>query len=286
MNIPEALRHYLVDFLEKPHPAFGALPPCPFARKERLAERVDARPWALSLHTDHSALIEYIRKFDANPQYSTLLIYDEHCALCHQDTDTLASQLMCALKDIEMLIIPLHPEAPFAPAQVYTRKAPFPTLVIQRHSLLSDAQVSLLKTTYYDNISEYDERMVLITNHQCTSEGIFFPAYWWTDASIQHYADTGQWPEEIIGETIQIQTSNSLHLWMHQYGEQFGWVFFGHFDSLFEVQQRIRLGGIFLATAHNSQSHGYVERLTQDRPRKMFPHYLESNNAIWQYVAD
>lgn len=284
MNIPPALFNYLVDFLEKPHPAFGSLPPCPFARKERLAQRVTAKKWMLSLDYQQDSLLEFIRNFDANPQYSTLLLYDEEYTISHLDIETISAQLMCALSDIEMLIIPLHPDAPFAPAQVHTRKAPYPTLVIQRHVLLSDAQVTLLKTSYYDKISEYDERMVLITNHQCNSIHVFFPAYWWSEASLVQYTQTGEWPEEIIGETILAQSSNQIHRWMHQYGAQFGWILFGDFSALEHAQQRMRLGGVFLATAYHEESHGHVELLTTDKPRKQFHMYQEKPNAIWQYI--
>jgi hypothetical protein len=274
----------MTDFLEKPHPAFGSLPPCPFARKERLAQRLDAAQYSLVSNMSLTNIIERIRQFDQHPTFSTLLIYDPESTISHLEIEAISDQLICTLQDIEMLVIPLHPNATFSPASVHTRRAPYPTLVIQRHKLLSDAQITLLKTPYYNQISEYDERMVLVTNYQCTSISVFFPAYWWSDEALKQYAETTQWPEEIIGTTILQQSSNQIHNWMNIYGDQFGWRFYGDFTELSHIQERITLGGVFLATAHGGKTVGHVELLSKEKPRKSFflTHYIAK--AIWQYT--
>jgi hypothetical protein len=127
--------------------------------------------------------------------------------------------------------------------------------------------------------------MVLVTNYQCTSISVFFPAYWWSEAAVHQYKETNEWPEELFGTTILQQTSNQIHLWLNTYGDQFGWRFFCTFDELSQVQERLKLGGVFIATAHGGDEMGHVELLSKDKPRKNFfaTHYIA--DAIWQYTG-
>ena len=284
-NIPVALCRYLVDFLEVPHRAFGNMPPCPFAQKERISKRIQPQEIVLDRGSPDDRLHEIIRSFAIHPTFRTLLVYDQSATMSATELEEVGQRIMD--DHPSMLVIALHPEEGFAPAGVHTRRAPFPALVIQDRDQLSDAQITLLRTAYYDNIAQREERMIRITQYQCSKHQLFIPVYWWKKSVLERYADVdaGEWPEEIIGETVQPMTCNGLHVWMGDYGVQLGWSRYGDFSSLEKAQKEISRGNFFLATAHGGKGSGYVELLGKSKPRKGFfaAHFVAS--TLWKYTS-
>ena len=246
MDIPAALHGYLVNFLEVSHQAFGHMPPCPFAQKERISKRIQAQVIELDLRAPCDHLHEIINSFAVHPTFRTLLVYDQDSTLSPLELEMVGQRIM--VDHQSMLVIALHPEESFAPAGVYTRRAPFPALVIQERDQLSDAQITLLRTAYYDKIAQREERMILITQYQCSKHKIFIPIYWWTKRVLEQHQHGEDWPEEIIGETVQLLTCNGLHLWMGSYGIQLGWKYYGDFSCLKKAQKDMEEGNFFLAT--------------------------------------
>ena len=142
MDSKRAIEEYMVQFLEEKHPQFSNMPPCPFANKERLEDRIVYKEVYIGQEGPTDTLLEEIRIFDSNPHKSTMIIYDAHHLCSLQEAYEFAQHLTDLLTDLDILSIPLHPEDPFSIGSVRTRQTPFMMMIIQRKSLIFEAKKS------------------------------------------------------------------------------------------------------------------------------------------------
>ena len=156
------IREYIIQFLGTPHPVFGGLSPCPFARKELMDNKIQYFLAHISPQGPLERLLDAIRKFDADPKLSTFLAYDIEHRIDVQQTAKFAQDITNALANIEILAIPLHPEDPFSVGGIQTRKGPFVMMLIQRRSFLDEAKTKLLRTSYYKNWDDRDQRVMKV----------------------------------------------------------------------------------------------------------------------------
>ena len=70
----EAILRYIVDFLEVNHRAFQNLPPCPYAKRERLDGRILFLEWHFESNKPSEEFLEHIRQFLNGSQYFFLVI--------------------------------------------------------------------------------------------------------------------------------------------------------------------------------------------------------------------
>lgn len=286
MSIPSEILDYLTAFLEISHPNFGNLPPCPFAKKERIAGRILCQKYPFTKSQPTQDFLTDIRTFDENPAYSTLIAYDETSTLSLEDAYELANQLIETLQDIDILVIPLHPEDPYSPSGVRTRATPYLMFAIQRRNLLSDGQQQLLRTKYYSQFEDQEQRLLQVIEQQCSKKNVFFPLLWWKDEVLRNVRQGEPFPEACPHSTLRMLNSNEIHTWFHQYGRMHHWIPFGSFSKIQEAQAAVSEGRILMATAHGGNKQGYVELLDGQDVYEAFhePHYI--GRFLWEYKEE
>ena len=72
----EEIIQYMCQFLEIPHSAFSGLPPCPFARKERLENRILYTESLLNEKEINPSLWVEIESLSKEARPRTLLVYE------------------------------------------------------------------------------------------------------------------------------------------------------------------------------------------------------------------
>ncbi len=154
----EVIHHmveYMNEFLEKPHPIFGDLPICPFARKARLDGRILYKVYRFWEHTDlnpDSPVIRIINEFSQQECYEVLLvIHPEKQAMTPLAMQQFINCLNEKISTTGLVAFGSHPDDDFNIQGVYTRKEPFLNFTVQSQQLVKEASDSLLKTDYYKN---------------------------------------------------------------------------------------------------------------------------------------
>ena len=108
MDIPDSLYRYLIDFLEVPHKAFGNMPPCPFAQKERISKRIQAHALSMDRQSPCDRLHDLIVEFSQHAHFKTLLVYDPRSELSAEEIEEVGKRIMD--RHTTMLVIALVEE--------------------------------------------------------------------------------------------------------------------------------------------------------------------------------
>ena len=147
---------YMTTVLEKPSPAFGGLPVCPFAQKYRLQNLIQfhVHPFGSSDLSETSALMEVIRTFKARSQYEVLfVIHPDRQALDMEQLQSLIIAFNQLLEGLGLVAYGGHPDDSFNIDGVYTRREPYINFTVQTPDKLKWASQLLEKTPYYDHWS-------------------------------------------------------------------------------------------------------------------------------------
>ena len=257
MTVMEQILTYMTDFLERSSTVFSNMPPCPYAKKERLSNKIYFLETELTEQGPSDWLLEEIRQFDQNQQWSTMLAYAPKMELDVQSCYDFAQRITDALTEIDILAIPLHPDDPFSVQGLRTRQVPCVMMLVQRRDFLSNAKDKLLKTKYYDNWLDQDGITMTQINQHIVENGAFFPIFWWTDNVLKDVQAGAPFPEIVFDSTVTHLTINDLHLWMHKWGELHGWkpwCSFLKWKTIGELPDE----SIVLATAHGGPEPGFA----------------------------
>ena len=276
MNPKHAIEEYIIHFLEERHPQFSNMPPCPFARKERLEDRIVYKEVHIGKERPTDRLIEDIRIFDSNPHKSTMIIYDPYQLCSLLEAYEFAQHLMDSLNDINILPIPLHPEDPFMIGDVRTRNTPFMMMTIQRKSLIFDAKKKLLSTTYYSLWDDFEERYLdrFEEYMQKEHQEVFFTRLWWRDEFLSSILRGATKPEVALGVTVDSLSRNEFYLWMHRWGVLHGWypLCAMNHQNMSIVEEMVKGGGCVIAVAHGGDESGLLlVANAQDGSLSFFP---------------
>ncbi|MBI1763965.1 MAG: hypothetical protein HYR56_21275 [Acidobacteria bacterium] len=142
-QIEEVLKH-LAEVVEKPHPAFGDLPVCPFAYKAR----VDGRIKFVVQELDERVLV-CARWFMTQQEFEILVII-------HPTRDGISLQRLAELAKLVNDELPecgaftAHPEHDLCIGGVYTRREPYPSIQFIARAHARQASDMLKKTRYYE----------------------------------------------------------------------------------------------------------------------------------------
>jgi hypothetical protein len=283
MHIPEEVLDYLMGFLEKVHPQFGNLPPCPFAKKERLEGRILCLEYSFESVIPEKKLLDDIRSFDKGHTYSTCIAYDKTSQMSLEEAYEMANNLVDTLQDIDILVIPLHPKDPYSPSGIRTRATPYLLFAIQRRSLLSEGQQKLLRTKYYSQFEDQEQRNLQSIEQQCARKDVFFPLLWWKEEILQSVRQGDSFPEPCPHSNLRMLNSNEIHNWFHQYGKIHNWIPFGAFKRIEEAQQFVKKGRIIIATAHGGDKNGFVELLNGEEVVEGFFAEYYIARFLWEY---
>lgn len=147
-------------FIEEPHPVFGGLPICPFAKAARLKRSI--RFEVLSFASDplepDGRVMHLIGEFLGDEDLETLFIIHPETGRIDARAleawiERLNARLAVSVVTRDLQAFEAHPDSEFSIGGVYTRRSPYPSFQILRRSLLKDASGSLLGSSYYDHFT-------------------------------------------------------------------------------------------------------------------------------------
>jgi hypothetical protein len=142
--------HHAEHFVEKPHPVFGGLPVCPFARTIRLEGKIDFLVIP-ALGAQEPELMRTVEAFARQDFKDVLLVL-------YKDRGIGCVELYRYIAQVNERLAPLgveafggHPEDDFNIKGVYTRRGPWPNFQVLKRSLARKGSQSLWRTGYYAN---------------------------------------------------------------------------------------------------------------------------------------
>jgi hypothetical protein len=148
---------YMQTHLEKPHPVFGGMPICPFARKARLENKISFQVYPFSSIEDlnqESPLLKALKEFGQSDQYEALLvIHPDKQAMTLVELRQFVDHLNDAIALTGLLAFGGHPQETFNIQSVYTRREPYINFTVQTYATVKAASDLLLKTHYYEHWS-------------------------------------------------------------------------------------------------------------------------------------
>jgi hypothetical protein len=145
--ILKEMKDHLINFVEKPHPAFANLPPCPFAKKARLQNKIKFIVFDFT-----NGLTEELNKLiQPDPNYDIIWLINPNKAMPIEVLYKLIDDINALHPTLEAF--GGHPKDPFEIAGVKTRQEPYPNLLFQSKETLEKARWKLRHTKYYDNFN-------------------------------------------------------------------------------------------------------------------------------------
>ena len=147
----QIIKNWIEDFVTKPNPIFGDLPPCPFAQKAI----VDGKVKFLELDGigEFGTIFTHIWDFDFDKKDVLVLIAepDQYTA---KETVEIADRLNQALMANDIVILEDHPKIPEKVKTVKLNNGHYILFLAQRLSKLNKFSRMLEKGPYYDNWSK------------------------------------------------------------------------------------------------------------------------------------
>jgi hypothetical protein len=150
--------------LEAPHPVFGGLPVCPFARAARVRQaiRFEVRAFSADEPVEPgSALLNLVGDFaeeEAAGRRETLfVIHPQRDAMPAPALERFVARLDRRLRAVPRLaglrVFEAHPESNFQIGGVYTRRGPYPSFQVLSHARLKATSDTLRSAGYYDHFT-------------------------------------------------------------------------------------------------------------------------------------
>ena len=152
------------NVLERPHPIFGGLPVCPFARAARLKDaiRFEVCPFSVDdpLDLDGGLLTlvtDFAREDAAGLRETLFVIHPERRAMSAAALEDFVTRLDRRLRAVPRLaglrVFEAHPESEFQVGDVYTRRGPYPSFQVLSHARLKATSDTLRGAGYYDHFT-------------------------------------------------------------------------------------------------------------------------------------
>jgi hypothetical protein len=134
-----------IEYLTKPQDRIGGMPICPFAKKAMKYDMVEIINVKRSVYGLLRHVVSVIKKWDSEKELY-VLVDSSHNAY----GDLRQIQSMLNSKYLEFTFLLGHPDRPFSINGVVTTFSESPIFFIQKKTDINRAQVSLLKTEYYE----------------------------------------------------------------------------------------------------------------------------------------
>jgi hypothetical protein len=161
--VDEVLR-WSAAFIEAPHPIFGGLPVCPFARAARLrgSIRFEVLPFdvddALAPASDVMRLVADFARDEAGGGRETLfVVHPDRNAMAPEALERFVARLDARLRATEGLtgfvVFEAHPGSGFEVGGVHTRRGPYPSFQVLSHARLKTTSDALLGSEYYSRFT-------------------------------------------------------------------------------------------------------------------------------------
>jgi hypothetical protein len=149
-QIVDDLQKWTKEVVEKPHPAFGGLPMCPFAKKKRMEGKIKNAIMAYRIG-DENKVYEECLTFSSEKEFDLLQV------ICPSPTMGAAEHKRFVEKVGERLagleVFDTHPDEKMTYGGL-DYSVPFQMIQVLRSGLSREATEKLLRTRYYDNYTE------------------------------------------------------------------------------------------------------------------------------------
>ena len=151
MTPTQKIKNWINDFITKPNPVFGNLPPCPFARKAMLENKVEFVEMPST--TDYATLYQAIFNFDFEQKDVLVMILPgDHCAA--KEAHAIADDLNQYWMSKDIVILEDHPDTPEHVEKVQLNNGEFVLFLAQSLSKLNHFSRVLEAGPYYRNWSK------------------------------------------------------------------------------------------------------------------------------------
>ena len=157
-DIEDEIRKWSHEFLEVPCDKLNGLPPCPYAKKAWLENKVK-----FSVNTGLDGLIQQIKEYDTHDFDIVIWADEEYPEMGYLDgfCDGINEALSVAGIDLHLMLF--HPD--YSPSEaglhfleevecLEDSELDYAMVFVQRLSILDDAALSLEKSGYYTNFPE------------------------------------------------------------------------------------------------------------------------------------
>lgn len=144
------IEKWILDFLSVPHPVFGNLPPCPYAKRAWLDGKVEVREVTGGhVYVDlQVAVMGLLHNFPKDKDLVMFLL-DPNSIPCEKLTNIAITN-----SNKEFALLDDHPEQVEKVEDVVLNNGKYAILFVQRRNELLKAREDLKNTGYYDNFNE------------------------------------------------------------------------------------------------------------------------------------
>ena len=150
MTPTQKIQHWISNFVTKPNPVFGNLPPCPFAQKAIVEDKVVFQE--MTGVTDYSTLYQMIWDFDFEQKDVLIMILpSDHFTA--NETTTMAEELNSYFMRRDVVILEDHPEIKESVDKVQLNNGEYILFLAQSLSKLNHFSKVLEAGPYYKNWS-------------------------------------------------------------------------------------------------------------------------------------
>jgi len=147
----QTIRKWINDFVTRPNPVFGDLPPCPFAKKAILDDKVQFVE--LTGTADWRTIYQLIWNFDYD-QKDVLCMIAEPTQFTATQTTGIATELNERFMPRDVVVLEDHPEIAESVKTVKLNNGHYILFLAQRLSKLNRYSEMLEKGPYYRNWSK------------------------------------------------------------------------------------------------------------------------------------
>ena len=151
MTPTQKIQNWINNFVTKPNPVFGNLPPCPFARKAIVDNKVEFQEMVGT--TDYATLYQTIFNFDWNTKDVLCMILPaDHFSA--EETTRIARDLNSYFMPRDIVVLEDHPKISERVSSVKLNNGEFILFLAQSLSKLNHFSKVLESGPYYKNWSK------------------------------------------------------------------------------------------------------------------------------------
>ena len=271
----ERIEKYMIDFLEVPHESFSGLPPCPFARKERLEKRIVYKEGSIGEESPNVGLMESIEHLAKEENPRTLIYFDVQVMSSVQQAYRFAQEIIDSCVTLNILAIPIHPDDDYQINGVRTRgEAPTVFLLIQVRKQVTIAKEKLLRTSYYEKNGDHEERRVQTFSDILREKtGAEIVTVWWKEHVLRSVQRGEKFPEPVVGLTMDVLDRNGVYRWLKRFGTMYGWIPLCRFQENEPLlEEACREGEIVICAGFGGAEHGHLSMLLWNEEKQTIFH--------------
>ncbi len=147
----QTIKNWISEFVTKPNPVFGNLPPCPFAQKAIIENKVEFLE--LDGVADYPTLYQHILEVDFD-EIDVLCMIAQPDQYTADETEKLAQDLNGYFMDHDVVVLEDHPDTPESVKGVKLNNGEYILFLAQRLSKLNRFAKILEAGPYYKNWSK------------------------------------------------------------------------------------------------------------------------------------